>query len=117
MQHDAADELHAEGLHAQHAPCGLPYGGECLRQQGIEILAAVIAIFKLLCFRLELLVCQSLHLRLERLYLIHYGVYLFKLMVCVTAEQFAEKTHVYRLSIVFIYKDNFTECILTQNYE
>ena len=39
MQHDAADELHAERLHAQHTVRRLPHGGKGLRQQVVQRLA------------------------------------------------------------------------------
>ena len=36
MQHDAADDLHAKRLHAEHAPRGLARRGKRLRQQVVE---------------------------------------------------------------------------------
>ena len=39
MQHHAADQLHIEMAHIEHATCGLTYGRKRLRQQVIERLA------------------------------------------------------------------------------
>ena len=39
VEDDAAYELDAEGLHAQHAPGGLAHGGEGLRQHVVQVLA------------------------------------------------------------------------------
>ena len=36
VQDDAADELNAEGLHAQHAPGRLPHRGKGLRQNVVQ---------------------------------------------------------------------------------
>ena len=47
VQHDAADELHAEGLHAQHAPGRLAHGGEGLRQHVVKALAIGVALLEL----------------------------------------------------------------------
>ena len=36
VQHHAADQLHVERAHAEHAACGLAHGGECRHQQIVE---------------------------------------------------------------------------------
>ena len=54
MQHNAADQLHAERLHAQHAPCGLAHGGKGLGQDVIRGLAVCKALFEFAGLGLEL---------------------------------------------------------------
>ena len=56
MQHDAADDLHREVLHAQHAPRGLAAGGKRFRQDVVERLAVCQSLLKFWRHRLELLV-------------------------------------------------------------
>ena len=93
VQHDAADELHAEGLHAQHAPGRLAHGGEGLRQHGVQALAVGVALLELRGLAAQLLVREGLHLPFEGLDAVHDGIYLFKLAVAVRAEQLVEKPH------------------------
>ncbi len=50
MQDDAADKLHAEGLHPQHAPRRLAHGGKGLRQNVVQRLALGKAGFELTGF-------------------------------------------------------------------
>ncbi len=47
MQHNAADDLNTERLHAENAPAGLPGSGERFRQNVIQSLAFCQAFFKL----------------------------------------------------------------------
>ena len=86
MQNDAADKLHSERLHAENTPRSLSHCGKRLGKQSIEILAALVALLELLRLCPKLLVAQRLKLRLERLDLVDYRVYSFKLTVGVTAE-------------------------------
>ena len=48
VEDDAAYELDAEGLHAQHAPGGLAHGREGLRQEVVEALPRLIAVLEFL---------------------------------------------------------------------
>ena len=41
MQHDAADHLHVEGVHAQHALAALAHHGEGLHQQVVQLGSAL----------------------------------------------------------------------------
>ena len=54
MQDDAADELDAERLHAEHTPCGLAHCGKSLGQHGIEILTVIVAVLELGCLGAQL---------------------------------------------------------------
>ena len=85
-----------------HTPCGLAHRGKSLGQHGIEILAVIVAVLELGCLGAQLRIGKSLHLRLERLYLIDDGVYFFKLMIGMAAENFTEETHIICLSYVKI---------------
>ena len=98
MEHDAADELHPEGAHAEHAVGGLPDGGKGLGQDVVRGLPRGEAVLEFLCFRLELLVRQGAVLVLQRLDFIHDGTDLFQLPVGMRAEDLLQKCHVYRLS-------------------
>ncbi len=93
MQHDAADELHAEGLHAQNAPARLAHGGECLRQQVVERLAVFIARFEFFGLGAQSLVAQRGIFIAQRLDLIDEGKESFYLPVAAGAEQFFNNTH------------------------
>ena len=47
VQHHAADQLHVEVAHAQHALARLAADGERLGQQGVEALAPAVALLEL----------------------------------------------------------------------
>ena len=99
VQHDAADDLHGVGLHAQHAPVGLAADGERLRQQVVERLAVGIALLELVGLGAQLLVR-------ERGVLVRHGfdfigdrVEPLELMVAVSTKYFFEKTHLLTLLV------------------
>ena len=56
MQHDAADELHAKRLHAEHAPRGLACRGKRLRQQVVERRAFGVALLEFVGLGAQLLI-------------------------------------------------------------
>ena len=58
VEHDAADELNVEGLHAQHAPGRLPRGGKGFGQDVVGRLARGKARAELARFPLQFLVAQ-----------------------------------------------------------
>jgi hypothetical protein len=63
MEHDAADELHVEVPHAEHAHRCLPHGGERLGKDVVERLAARELLAELGGLRGKLFVRQRLELR------------------------------------------------------
>ena len=67
MQHDAADELHAVRPHAEYAVRRLAADGKRLRQEVVEVLAALIALAELVRLFTQLLIRQRLHLVLHGL--------------------------------------------------
>ena len=86
MQHDAADELHVEVPHVQHAPAGFADDGEGLGQnlveRGLQLRVLLVGIFdgvyalanalaKFLGLGAELLVGELLHGRLRGVDLLH----------------------------------------------
>ena len=87
MQHDAADELHAEGLHAQHAPARLAHGGEGLGQDVVQRLAVLKAVLEFLGFVPKLAVGERLHRRLELFDFICDRIDPFQFPVRITAEE------------------------------
>ena len=93
MQHDAADELHAEGLHAQNAPARLAHGGKRLRQQVVQRLAALVARFEFLGLGAQSLVAQRSIFIAQRLDLIDRRKEPFYLPLAAGAEQFIKNTH------------------------
>ena len=93
VQHDAADDLHGVGLHAQHAPVGLAADGERLGQQVVEGLAFGKALFELGGLGLQFLVGQLRHLRLQSKDFILERVDALEFFVRERAEQFFKKRH------------------------
>ena len=67
MQAHAADELHVEVAHAEHAARALAHDSERLRQQVVKRLAGREAFLELPRHAHELIIRQPLHLRLERI--------------------------------------------------
>ena len=67
MQHHAADQLHVEVTHLQHALAGLAADREGLRQQLVERFAARDALAEFTRFGAQLIIRQLLDLRLERI--------------------------------------------------
>ncbi len=77
MEHDAADQLYSEGLHAQHPPGRLPHGGESLRKNIVRILPLGKAGPELVGLGAQLRVRQFLERRIKGLYFIDNRIYPF----------------------------------------
>ena len=86
MQHDAADELDAEGPHAQHAPACLARDREGLGQQVVQGLAVIETRLELVRLGAKLLVRERRHFVAERLDLVRDGVDTLELPLGVGAE-------------------------------
>ena len=93
MQHDAADELHAEGPHAQHTRTRLAHGGKRLRQQIVQRLAALIARLEFCSFAAQLLVGQCGVFIAQRLDFVHERKEFFYFPLAAGAEQFIDNAH------------------------
>ena len=93
VQHNAADNLHRVGLHAQHTPVGLAADGKGLRQQVIQRLALGKALLELGGLGLQLLIRQLAHLRLKGKDLVLDRVDALELLVGEGAKQFFKKRH------------------------
>ena len=93
VQHNAADDLHGVGLHAQHTPVCLAADCKCLRQNIIKGLALGKALLKLGRLGLQLLIGQLGHLRLKGKDLILDRVDALEFLVREGAEQFFKKRH------------------------
>ena len=91
MQHDAADELHAEGLHAQNTGARLAHGGKRLRQQVVERFAAPVARFEFFGLGAQSLVAQRGIFLAQRLDPVDGRKELFP--VAAGAEQFFDNAH------------------------
>ena len=74
MQHDAADELDPEGLHAQHAPARFARRRKGLGQQVVQRLAVLQSLLEFVRLGPELLIAQAGHLAVQRLDFIRDGV-------------------------------------------
>ena len=99
MQHDAADELHAERLHAQHAPGGLAHYGKGLGQQLVEVLAGLVAGLEFVGLGAQLLVRERGVLVRHGFDFISDRVEPLELMVAVSTKYFFEKTHLLTLLV------------------
>ena len=71
LEDDAADELHTEMLHAQHALRRLTHHGKRLHEQVVQRLAVRVALLELRRLRLQLVIRERLHLRTQGFYLVH----------------------------------------------
>ena len=74
VQHNAADELNAEGAHAQYAPARLSRDREGLGQQIVQRLAVLESLLKLVRLGSKLLVRQGGHFVGQRFDLVRDGV-------------------------------------------
>ena len=86
MQHNAADDLYAVMAHAEHAPSSLSHGGKCFRQQIIQRLAFLIALFEFVGLSAQLRVCQLLVFLLQRIDFVRNRTDALELMVTVCAK-------------------------------
>ena len=102
MQHDAADELHAEGLHAQHAPGGLPHGGEGLGQDIVQLLAVGQTVLEDGGLLLQLAVGHGLVAAFQPFDFIDNRIDPFQLPVGITAEEFVKQSHACVILSVYI---------------
>ena len=98
MQAYAADELHVEMAHAEHAPRALAHDRECLGQDVIKRLALCEPLAELVRLARELGVREPLHLRLERIDLLD-DLLIGRdvLVVVVTQESFQKTQQMYPL--------------------
>ena len=93
VEHDAAHQLYPVGTQAQHPVCGLPHGGESLRQDVVQGFAIGKALLELRRFGLELGVRHGLVLVGHGLDLVHDGVDGLELPGAVVSEQCFHQTH------------------------
>ena len=93
MEHNAADELHGIGPHAQHPIRRLPDGGEGLGQQRVQGLSPVQPLLELPGLVLQRFLGQLLVFRLQTQDFIHLGLQLLDLPLGAGAEYFGNKTH------------------------
>ena len=80
VEHYAADQLHLEVLHAKRPPRRLTAHGKGFYHHIVEAFALFVSLSELCCFCAQLLVGESLHLRLECQYVLYLGVNLFNLL-------------------------------------
>ena len=93
MQDDAADELHPERAHAEHAPRGLAHGGVGLGQDIVQRLALGKALLEFVGLRAQLLIGFRGVLIGECFYLVCYRVDALELTVGIATEQLVENSH------------------------
>ena len=99
MQHDAADELHAERLHAQYTPRGLARRGKRLRQQVVERRAFGVALLEFVGLGAQLLIRERGVFVRQCIDLISERIEPLELMVAVRTKYFFEKTHLLTLLV------------------
>ena len=88
MQHHAADQLHVEMAHAQHAARSLAADGERFGQDAVQIRALGDALFEFGRFGLQRGIVRFLHLRFERVDFRNGFAVLFQQAVVAAAEYF-----------------------------
>ena len=93
VQGDAADDLHGEVLHAQHAPCGFAADGKCIGQDIVGGLAVGQLLFESGRLGLQLRIGQGGIFALQCKHLLGNGVDLFQLPVGEAAKEFFNKGH------------------------
>ena len=93
MEHDAADELDVEGLHAQHAPGGLAGRGEGLGQDVVGRLALLKALAELARFGLQFLVAERGVGLVQALDRVGDGVYFLQFAFGIASEDLIQKSH------------------------
>ena len=93
MQDDAADELHPERAHTEHAPRGLAHGGVGFGQDIVKRLAPGKALLEFVGLGAQLLIGFCGVLIGECFYLIRYRVDALELTVGIATEQLVENSH------------------------
>ena len=102
VQHDAADDLHGEVLHAEHAPRGLTAGGERLGQDIVERLAGGKTLFQSRRHGLQFLVGLLREFFVQRQHFVGDGADLFQFFRGERTEDFFQKGHEHTSFIVAI---------------
>ena len=91
VQDDAADELHVEVPHVEHAAAGLAHDGERLGQQIVERLALGQPVAEFRRLRAELVVAERLDARLERVHFAHDRAQTLQLAFVLGTDDLGEK--------------------------
>ena len=92
VQAHAANELHVEMAHAEHAARALAHDSERLRQDVIERLAVLQPLTELVRLARQLVVRQALHLRFERIDFFHDLLVGRDVLVVVVTQESFQKT-------------------------
>ena len=106
VQAHAADELHVEVAHAEHAARSLAHDGERLRQQIVKRLAGREAFLELPRHAHELIIRQPLHLRLERIDAIDDRPVFRDVFIIIIAQKSLDKAQ--QKEPLLIYPSNYT---------
>ena len=93
MQHDTADNLHREVLHAQHPPCSLAAGSKCFRQDVIQRLSVAQTLLELWSHRFQLLVGHFGKLFVQRKDLVANRIDSLELSFRVGPKDFIHQSH------------------------
>ncbi len=91
VENRAADELHVEVPHVEHAAAGLPHDGKCLREEVVERHPLSKAFAELRGLGAELFVAQCLNRRFERVDLAHDGAQTFEFAFVLGPDDLGEK--------------------------
>ena len=71
MQEYTTDKLNTEMLHSENTLCSFSYNREGFYQEIIECLSILQSLLKLICFSLQLVIRQLLHVLIKSFYLIY----------------------------------------------
>ena len=93
MQHDTADNLHREVLHAQHPPGSLAAGSKCFRQDVIQRLSVAQTLLELWSHRFQLLVGHFGKLFVQRKDLVTNRIDSLELSFRVGPKDFIHQSH------------------------
>ncbi len=93
MQNDAADDLHAEMLHADASPCRFPADRESFRQNVVQGRAVCQTLLEFRCFRFQFFIRQRRHLLFQRHDLIRDLFYFFYFFGIEITKDLFHKTH------------------------
>ena len=93
VQDDAADQLHPEGLHAQHTPGRLPGGGKGLGQDVIQSFPLGEPLLELSGFGLQFFIAEGGVFPAQRFYFIRNGSYPFQFPIRIGAENLCKYAH------------------------
>ena len=94
VEHDAADQLHAEGFHSQNTPCRLTGGGEGFGKKTVQRFSRIETLPKFIGLGAQLRIGECGILCIQTFDGVCDGGDLFQFAVGIASEKFIQKTHI-----------------------